>query len=113
MKLIEVGKIGGIKCDCCGYRDDTVKYKDYRSWINRPCPRCGANLLTKADYKAARRLMRAVKIINLIPFRSSESQEYTKIRAVFKGGGSISLEDLDAAQEMKTDEKEQAHGSRG
>lgn len=44
--------VAGIKCDAegCTFRDDTVKMEDYKSWLNKPCPLCGANLLTQADY---------------------------------------------------------------
>ncbi|MCX5884341.1 MAG: hypothetical protein NT096_00250 [Proteobacteria bacterium] len=51
-KNIATFNIAGIKCDAegCTFRDDTVKMKDYKSWLNKPCPLCGANLLTQADY---------------------------------------------------------------
>ena len=43
--------ISQIKCDTpvCGYRDNRVQFKDYPEWINKPCPKCGGNLLTNAD----------------------------------------------------------------
>jgi hypothetical protein len=45
-------KVAGIKCDTegCNFKDDTVKQEDYKQWLNKPCPLCGANLLTQADY---------------------------------------------------------------
>ena len=44
--------ISGIKCDrdSCGYRDDSVKFKDYKKWVNKPCPKCGMNLLTIKEF---------------------------------------------------------------
>jgi len=44
--------IKGIKCDDpgCNYSDMTVSSDDYLDWLNKPCPNCGANLLTQADY---------------------------------------------------------------
>jgi hypothetical protein len=51
--------IGGIKCDNpeCDFRDDSVELGEYSLWLNRPCPKCGANLLTQADYEAVNRLL--------------------------------------------------------
>lgn len=56
--------ITGIKCDNCSWHDDSVQYNDYPKWLNKPCPNCGANLLTKKDYKAAKRLMKITKMFN-------------------------------------------------
>ena len=43
--------ISGIKCDAdgCDYRDDDVAVEQYNEWLNKPCPMCGANLLTEED----------------------------------------------------------------
>lgn len=52
MKNALVFNISGIKCDHpeCNYRDDSVRLEDYPQWLNKPCPLCGSNLLTQADY---------------------------------------------------------------
>jgi hypothetical protein len=50
----------GIKCDnkSCGFKDDTVVIEDYPAWVDRPCPKCGLNLLTKKDYENVQLLVR-------------------------------------------------------
>lgn len=58
--------IKGIKCDTCNWRDETVKFEDYPKWLNKPCPVCGANLLTEADLKSVKRLIRLTKLFNKI-----------------------------------------------
>jgi hypothetical protein len=44
--------IKGIRCDKpgCDWFDDTIKVSQYREYINKPCPKCGANLLTQVDF---------------------------------------------------------------
>lgn len=44
--------ISGIRCDNpeCNYRHDEVALSDYGEWLNKPCPHCGENLLTEADF---------------------------------------------------------------
>lgn len=56
----------GIKCDTpnCGWRDDSVKHEDYLQWVNKPCPKCGGNLLTEEDYRSAEILHLAADFIN-------------------------------------------------
>jgi hypothetical protein len=48
-------EIKGIKCDkpSCDYRDDSVTTSQYKEYIDKPCPKCGSNLLTYADYKTS------------------------------------------------------------
>jgi len=42
----------GLKCDSedCNYTNMNVIFDDYPKYINKPCPKCGGNLLTQADY---------------------------------------------------------------
>lgn len=51
-QLIEF-QISGIKCDneLCNYDNPNVSLADYTAWVNKPCPKCGSNLLTEKDYK--------------------------------------------------------------
>ena len=44
-------EISGLKCDNCVYRDDDVKFSEYKNSIGRKCPKCGESLLTEKDYQ--------------------------------------------------------------
>ena len=65
MKAVDLN-IKGIKCDGdnCDYKDETVEFKDYGVWLNKPCPRCGSNLLTQKDLDITRILIKLANIIN-------------------------------------------------
>lgn len=54
----------GIKCDSCDWVDMTVKGEDYINWLNKPCPVCGENVLTEADYNSYVVLTEAMAAIN-------------------------------------------------
>ena len=58
----------GIKCDNpkCNYMDMSVQFEDYPKYINKPCPKCGANLLTKHDYNVCKIIMSLSKIFGRI-----------------------------------------------
>ena len=66
MKNVEL-HCNGIKCDHCDYKDNSVKVEDYKDWLNKPCPKCGENLLTQEDYNNALYLIEATNLINEIP----------------------------------------------
>lgn len=44
----------GIKCDAveCDFTKELAVFEEYSAYVNAPCPKCGANLLTEADYEA-------------------------------------------------------------
>ena len=60
--------IKGLKCDTkgCDYRDMSVEFSDYQRYLDAPCPLCGGNLLTKSDYDAIVKSLKAVRFINKI-----------------------------------------------
>ena len=69
---MDIQNIHGLKCDNpeCGFVDSTIQRKDYPSYIDFPCPKCGQSLLTQADFDAVVVLERIeknpiVKFINL------------------------------------------------
>ena len=45
----------GVQCDTpeCGYRVEFLTFEEYVPYVNKPCPQCGANLLTEKDYELA------------------------------------------------------------
>lgn len=58
--------IGGLKCDTptCNYRDDSINVGEYESYINAPCPKCGASLLTPEDFATVQHTMAIAEFIN-------------------------------------------------
>lgn len=72
--------IKGIKCDRegCGYRDDSVKFKEYKKWVNKPCPKCGMNLLTRKEFLLCKFLVITIKIANKL-FKDEDMGEEVKV----------------------------------
>jgi hypothetical protein len=93
--------ISGIKCDAigCDYRDPSATFAQYQDYVDKPCPKCGANLLTKADYDAAMKIKRIVKWLNIYwkifhPYKTlTEPHQKATMRMNGKGFAGISLYD--------------------
>ncbi len=64
-KNIEISE-SGLQCDNpnCDWIDPTITFDNYKDWLNKPCPKCGENLLTDEDYKRAEALRLTVDFIN-------------------------------------------------
>jgi hypothetical protein len=62
----------GIKCDSpgCGFvENDTESLSEIiAQYMNMPCPKCGANLLTEADAKSLTKIRRITILINILAF---------------------------------------------
>lgn len=60
--------ISGIKCDnkSCDFIDQSVTIQDFSSWLNKPCPKCGANLFTQKDYDSLTEMLLLTGTLNKI-----------------------------------------------
>jgi len=65
LKAIKLN-IKRIKCDNRDYRDNSARLEDYESYLNKPCPWCGANLLTQKDFNTIKRLIAVANFLNWI-----------------------------------------------
>lgn len=87
--------IRGIKCDniSCDFKDMSVKFEDYDKWLNKPCPLCGCNLLTKKDYNKCKKIMKIVKLLNnliKVPKDYNGEDDLTLISTFEKDGSLLS-----------------------
>lgn len=56
----------GIICDNpnCDWEDKSVTHEETQNWLNRPCPKCGENLLTQDDLDNYNLVMASVQLVN-------------------------------------------------
>jgi len=84
--------IHGIKCDACDYKNDDVKFEEYKEWLNKPCPKCGTNLLTQADLNSTKKLIKLTNIINKIIPKRKDDEQMIKAEVKMNGTGNVFLE---------------------
>lgn len=67
----------GIKCDnpSCEFVDMSVEFEDYKDWLNKPCPKCGSNLLTDRDYLVVKSLFKVTNALNKIWGQREDDEE--------------------------------------
>lgn len=89
--------VSGLKCDAegCGYENPDVNCEGYRSWLNAPCPRCGASLLTEKDLEATEQLMAFAREINKIVGPIPDDVETVDLRVKMSGSGLDAIEVVD------------------
>ncbi|WP_298199568.1 hypothetical protein [Desulfosporosinus sp.] len=87
--------IGGIKCDNkeCDFNYMAVKFEDYTDWLNKPCPKCGSNLLTEKDYFAVKAMFDITAMINeTVP--DVPDEELCKMSVDFHGDGGATFSEI-------------------
>lgn len=69
---------GGIVCDNpkCDYTDETVTVEMYQDYLNKPCPKCGDNLLTEEDFELAMRIRSLGNFLNSLS--AEQIEEFNK-----------------------------------
>lgn len=83
--------VKGIKCDNkeCDYAEPNVSPTDYGEWLNKPCPKCGANLLTQKDYDTVTAMANFINTINRLLPETDEGTEKVKVPIEMNGSGKI------------------------
>ncbi len=59
----------GLLCDNtdnCDWKDKTIKFEDYDKWVNKPCPKCGENVLTESDFDLAKTIRANIDFVNTL-----------------------------------------------
>lgn len=87
----------GLKCDNkgCDFVDNTISFEDYPNWINKPCPKCGENLLTEQDYYTVKTMFDIANLINdSLPeeLEKENPDEIAKLTVNLNGTGKIGLD---------------------
>lgn len=83
--------IKGIKCDNpeCDFKDDDAKFEDYNKWLNKSCPKCGANLLTQEDFDNTMMLLSMVHCLNEILPPLNNDKEIVTANIEMDGTGKV------------------------
>ncbi len=82
--------ITGLKCDAagCDYENDEARFEDYERYLNAPCPKCSANLLTEADLAAVKAIMSGADWLNQMVGDVTEADgKVVNIRMDMDGSG--------------------------
>lgn len=81
--------ISGIKCDACDYKDMSVKVEEYPKWVNKPCPKCEANLLTESDFNNVQKMIEQVEEFNRTNQKRTVGGKNIRMTAEMNGTGSV------------------------
>lgn len=93
--------IKGLRCDAngCDYRDEKVGFD--ASWIDSPCPKCGASLLTREDYESIQLIIAAVAVTNAEVGPVPEDGKFVKLPITMDGTGSVLMGDITGAPDAR------------
>lgn len=106
---------GGLQCDNpkCDWKDESIAHADFKDWLNKPCPKCGENVLTQEDLYNAEVLDFAVSMVNsmseeeLKAFVGDADIEQLKTHPMFAKAVGLDTLDKDGAVTMTVSSHEQ------
>lgn len=59
----DASNLGKLHCDACGY-NLPERSAFTPALIGTPCPKCGADMLTRRDYESTRKGLRLIDLLN-------------------------------------------------
>ena len=94
--------VKGIKCDNpkCDFADMSVKFEDYKDWLNKPCPKCGSNLLTQKDYDNTKILMKITGAISNLFGDIPDDTPKSRIKINMDGTGKVEFENPESGDKL-------------
>ena len=106
---------GGLKCDNlgCDFTDMSIPSSKYKEYINCPCPKCGANLLTKADYRTSKIINGLVKVINFICYFIPKKKLGTDMATMKIGFNGTGIPQVGPIKPIKKENLENERNYRG
>jgi len=93
--------IKGIQCDNpeCDYKDLEAEF-DNDKYLNMPCPKCGAPLLTQEDYDAVNQMIAMTEMVSDMFDGVDLSEEASAmVKLEMNGTGSIHVSDIEVIDE--------------
>ena len=89
-EAVEV-EVLGVKCDAegCTFFDPEVSFSQMEQFIDKPCPICGAPLLTREDYAATLAILGIATLTNSEAPRPPAGSERVRIAFEMDGSGKI------------------------
>lgn len=89
-------EVNGIQCDAegCDYIDETVKLDDYENWLNKPCPKCGANLLTQEDLDIVNIIKATIEMFNAAGLVPETEADMKSFKVNMNGSGKVELQEI-------------------
>lgn len=99
-KIIE-SQIRGLKCDNpnCDWVDMSISVEDYHKYVGAKCPKCGEIVLTEADFKAIKTLLKVEKFLNCFSFLVKDNGKRTKVKLSTDGNGVVDITDIEEVKE--------------
>src|SRR4051812_42833476 len=88
-----------LQCDNYDWSDAEINFETYKDWIDKPCPKCGHNVLTQEDYQHAEIVRHTIEFINamtpeqIAEFNKNVNMEELKSNPMISGLSDIDLSD--------------------
>ena len=75
--------------DGCDYSDMEIDVEEYSKYVDAPCPDCGANLLTKADFELVQSIMGITDVLNKVFEDTDLSEGEVEVMTISMDGSGI------------------------
>jgi len=84
-------ELNGLKCDKCDWVDESISLDDLENWVDKPCPECGANVLTSEQLAHLNMILEVADIVNSLDIPKDPNDEEAEMDLLIDSSANIKL----------------------
>ena len=90
-------ELNGLQCDKCDWKDENIPFDEWEEWLDKPCPECGAVVLTHEQLGQVHMMMEIADVMNQldIPVDPNDPVVEAQIKIDEDANIKIDIKDLD------------------
>jgi len=97
-------EINGLQCDECGWEDKTIPLDDFDKWLDKPCPSCGATVITHEQLGHLIMMVEIADVMNQLDIPIDPNDPMVEMNVKIKDTNDIELEikDIDGKKKKRS-----------
>jgi hypothetical protein len=85
-------ELNGLRCDECDWKDETIPLDDYEKWLDKPCPKCGAIVLTHEQLGYLYMMIEIADVMNELDIPIDPNDDKVDMSISIDGSANIKLD---------------------
>ena len=84
-------ELNGLECDKCDWKDESIPLDDFEKWLDKPCPKCGAVVLTHEQLGQLNMMIEIADVLNQLDMDIDPNDPMMDMNIKIDGSANIKL----------------------
>jgi phage FluMu protein Com len=83
--------LNGLRCDQCNWVDENIPLDDFDKWLDKPCPKCGAIVLTHEQLGHLYMMLEIADVMNQLDIPIDPNEPMAEMNLLIDSSANIKL----------------------